>query len=371
MHLFSDSINTRKVILIVDDSRQMIQLIGSMLEKEGYAVLMATSGPKALEIARTAPLPDLILLDILMPAMGGFALCRQLKSDPLTCSIPVIFISGVENVAMKVEAFHSGAVDYITKPFQSEEVVARVRCHLQLSAIDELRREIAERIETEEALKQSQAKLAVLAAERGLTEERERRRITLALQDQVVQKLALGKLKLDQALIDGEIPWGSVVSELQGILDGSLRDLNELSANLSPGLLYEAGLKPALEGLGKELARQHGFIFAVSGDETGSLGVDLRVTLFQITRELLINVVKHADASQAHVFIARDEASIWLEVVDDGVGLDPSSFTEGFGLAYIRQRVKFLGGAFKILTAPGKGTRIIVRMPVDACDQPH
>lgn len=148
------------------------------------------------------------------------------------------------------------------------------------------------------------------------------------------------------------------------LLAGSMRDLNELSANLSPHMLYEVGLKSALEGLGEELSKEHGFRFVISGDETDTMGEDLRVTLFQIVRELLINVVKHAEASQVNVFITQDATSLSIQVVDDGVGFDLTSCKEGFGLAYIRQKVKFTGGTIDIQSAPGKGTRVIIEMPI-------
>jgi signal transduction histidine kinase len=363
------SMNNKKLILIIDDVPENLRLLGEVLQKSGYEVLVATSGPAALQVAEASPSPDLILLDVMMPGMDGFEVCRRLKASPVSRLIPVIFISAFGTTSRKLQAFRAGAVDYITKPFKIEEVVARVRAHLQLATIEELRGEIAQRKRTERALQASQDKLSALTDELSLTEERERRRIALALHDQVVQKLALGKLKLDQSVKRGIVPAVAVVFDLQGILDSSMRDLRNLSTDLSPPLLYEIGLRSAIEHFGERLAEDHGFSFVISGHEALELREDFRVTLFQMARELLINMVKHARAATANVLIAMKEGSVALEVQDDGAGFDLLTCREGFGLAYIRQRVAFLGGTMRVFTALGMGTSVIIDIPVDERDK--
>ena len=358
---------SNNMILIIDDVPENLQILGNMLEMEGYEVQVATSGPDVLEIAQAYPPPELILLDIMMPGMDGFEVCRRLKDNPVSRLIPVIFITALGMTAQKLMAFRAGAVDYITKPFQNEEVVARVRTHLQLATIEELKCEIAHRKRAEEALQASQDMLSALTSELSLAEERERRRIALALHDQVVQNLALGKLKLDQAIKKGLIPRDAAVVDLQVILDGSMRDLRNLSTDLSHPLLYEVGLKAAIESLGERLAGEHGFRLVISGDEALSLREDVRVTLFQMARECIIIIVKHARPSTATVLITMKEGSVCLEVLDDGVGYDLPACQEGFGLAYIRQRVVFLGGTMKIYTAPGMGTSVVIELPANDC----
>jgi CheY-like chemotaxis protein len=113
----------RHVILIVDDTPENLVILGDMLEQEGHGVLIATSGLKALEIVRVSPHPELVLLDIMMPDMDGYEVCRQLKADSELKMIPVIFISALGMQEQKIRAFREGAVDYITKPFMAEEVV--------------------------------------------------------------------------------------------------------------------------------------------------------------------------------------------------------------------------------------------------------
>jgi sigma-B regulation protein RsbU (phosphoserine phosphatase) len=118
-------------ILIVDDTPNNLRLLSQMLAEQGHRVRAVTSGARALEAVRTAS-PDLILLDIRMPQMDGFAVCEQLKTDAQTRDIPVIFISALDDVEDKVRALTIGGVDYITKPFQLEEVLVRVETHLAL-----------------------------------------------------------------------------------------------------------------------------------------------------------------------------------------------------------------------------------------------
>src|SRR5262249_44652102 len=116
-------------ILVVDDTPMNLSVLVRILEGSGYRILVARNGPSALEIARQTR-PDLMLLDVIMPEMGGFEVCRRLKQDPVTSETIVIFLSALGDVNDKVSGLELGAADYITKPFQSEEVLARVRGHL-------------------------------------------------------------------------------------------------------------------------------------------------------------------------------------------------------------------------------------------------
>ena len=139
-------------ILIVDDKLDNLRLLSNILKEQGYNVRSLRKGQAVLKSVLHAP-PDIILLDILMPGMNGYDVCKQLKADDRTREIPVIFISALHEIDEKLNAFAVGGVDYITKPFQKEEVVARVRTHLTLRHIQtSLEQEIAERKRTEEEL---------------------------------------------------------------------------------------------------------------------------------------------------------------------------------------------------------------------------
>ncbi|HLA44854.1 MAG TPA: response regulator, partial [Aggregatilineales bacterium] len=134
-------------ILIVDDQPANLQVLSMMLRDEGYHVRAVSSGRVALT-AIEDECPELILLDVMMPGMNGYETCRQLKAHPATREIPVIFISALDNMQDKMSAFDVGGVDYITKPFKAQEVIARVRTHM---ALFEQKREI-ERLREEDRI---------------------------------------------------------------------------------------------------------------------------------------------------------------------------------------------------------------------------
>lgn len=123
----------KRLILIVDDVAENLQVLAGHLTEAGYEVMAANNGPRAVALARNRR-PDLILLDIMMPVMDGFAVCRELKADRDTLDVPVIFITARTETNDVIEGFKLGAVDYITKPFKSPELLARVRTHLELKA---------------------------------------------------------------------------------------------------------------------------------------------------------------------------------------------------------------------------------------------
>ncbi len=125
----------RKDILIVDDTPDNIRFLATILTKEGYNVRKALDGQMALTACENL-LPDLILLDIMMPGMDGYEVCKQLKNNEQTSNIPVIFLSAIDDVLDKVKAFEFGGVDYITKPFQGAEILVRVKNHLTLKAAE-------------------------------------------------------------------------------------------------------------------------------------------------------------------------------------------------------------------------------------------
>jgi sigma-B regulation protein RsbU (phosphoserine phosphatase) len=126
----------KKTVLLVDDAPANIKSVKEIL-RDLYKIRVATSGVKALEMARVAPPPDLILLDVSMPEMDGYEVCIQLKLDPKTQDIPVIFLTGLTHVEEETKGFDVGAVDYIHKPFSPAVVRARVQTHLALRGIRE------------------------------------------------------------------------------------------------------------------------------------------------------------------------------------------------------------------------------------------
>ena len=149
------------------------QTMSAFLSGHGYDVRCAPNGETALMFAREDP-PELILLDVRLPDLDGFEVCRRLKGDRKTSQIPVIFISGLEEVVDKVKGFEVGGVDYVTKPFQAEELLARVETHLALRRLQEqmeaknvqLGREVAKSKRAEEALRKAHDELEERVKER-------------------------------------------------------------------------------------------------------------------------------------------------------------------------------------------------------------
>jgi CheY-like chemotaxis protein len=175
-------------ILIVDDTPANLDLLCGMLRDRGYRVRVATSGPRALAAVR-AERPDLLLLDVTMPGMSGYDVCRQLKSDEALRAIPVIFVSALDEVVDKVRAFEAGGADYVTKPFQFGEVLARIDNQLR---IQRLQRDLEHR----------NAELLRLNRELGAAHLREERILT-TLSDVLPGTVLEGKYRLEQKLGGG------------------------------------------------------------------------------------------------------------------------------------------------------------------------
>ncbi len=195
-------------IMIVDDTPENLTVLRQMLTERGYRVRPALSGEIALQAVRT-DLPSLVLLDIMMPGLDGYEVCRRLKADDRTKNIPVVFISALDEKVNKIKGFQVGGVDYITKPFYLEEVLARVEIHLALQIMQQrlqeqnyrLTLEIEERIRAEEALAESNQKLELLASQDGLTGIANRRKFDEYLKE-VWQRLMREQVPLSLLLCD-------------------------------------------------------------------------------------------------------------------------------------------------------------------------
>ncbi|MEG4282736.1 ATP-binding protein [Microcoleus sp. A006_D1] len=189
-------------ILVVDDTPENLRLLSTMLTHRGYAPRCVINGQMALRACNSNP-PDLILLDIMMPEMNGYEVCQHLKSEPKTREIPVIFISAKDEVFDKVNAFAVGAVDYISKPFQFEEVLARIESHLTLRNLQKqlkeqnvlLQEEIINRLAVEKTL---QEKNQILQEEIST-----RRAVEKALQEQnlLLQQEISNRQRAESALL--------------------------------------------------------------------------------------------------------------------------------------------------------------------------
>jgi putative two-component system response regulator len=167
--------NGNSKIIVVDDTPANLELLTEMLKTQNYFVTAASSGKLAIQAARDDP-PDLIILDINMPEMNGYEVCKVLKSDNILREIPVIFISALSDTSEKIEAFSIGGVDYITKPFHIEEVYARVATHLKLHQLQleiEQYNEKLEKVVQEQVKEIFESQMATIFAIAKLAESRD------------------------------------------------------------------------------------------------------------------------------------------------------------------------------------------------------
>jgi PAS domain S-box-containing protein len=231
---------------------------------------------------------------------------------------------------------------------------------------------ISERKQSEEQLLAYQEQLQSLASEVSLSEERERRRIATSLHDRIGQTLAFARLKLG-ALSQAapEQIRADNFSEIRELIEQAIVDTRSLTFDLSPPVLYELGLVPAVEWLTRKMQQEHGIQTRFHDDgQPKPLDENFRIVLFSAVRELLFNVVKHAGASHAQVLMRRDADALRIIIEDDGVGFDvhalqnPREPARGFGLFNIRERVEYLGGRVKIRSETRHGTRITLIAPL-------
>jgi signal transduction histidine kinase len=157
------------------------------------------------------------------------------------------------------------------------------------------------------------------------------------------------------------------LDEIQGLLDRTIQDTRNLTFKISSPILYELGLESAVEWLTEMFQEQHSIQANFIDDgKPKQLDNDVRIVLFRTVRELLFNIVKHADAKNVTVTTRRDGKNIRIHVADDGVGFDSSNIEKrsGFGLFSIRERLDFLGGNLEIESKPGQGTRVTLAAPL-------
>jgi PAS domain S-box-containing protein len=249
------------------------------------------------------------------------------------------------------------------------DVTARNRAQEELRALTgELEQRVLERTE---ALAGSRQRLRALLSDLTLAEERERRRLAVELHDYLAQTLTLSRMRLTKAsnLADSSV-LKELIREARLSVDESLTYTRTLMAELSPRLLYDVGLAAALRWLGERMGR-HGLRVTVSGEpDRLVLPEDQAILVFQCVREVLWNVVKHANATTVTLTYSAGRGELILVVTDDGKGFDPKVVVRGgatgtqFGLFSVRERFELEEGRLEIESSPGRGSRVTMRLPI-------
>jgi len=395
-------------ILIVDDSPTNLQLLTEMLVGRGHSVHPASDGISALQYARTE-LPDLILLDIVMPRIDGFKVCRFLKDSEETREIPIVFMTSLAETRDKVKGFRMGAADYITKPFQAEEVMARVETLLSLRAMQKkltfrnaellranddlanankaLSREIFERTQAEEELKQYREHLEDLVRERTA----ELAEVNLNLKAEIVERRRAEE-RVTASLREKEILLREIhhrvknnlqiISALLDLQSDSIRDEESLSLFRESqerikamALVHERLYKSKdfasidfgeyVENLTRHLALSYvedPERVSVKVDTANfSLDIEEAIPCGLIINELISNALKHAfpagrPGEIAVACHANGEGIVTIEVRDSGVGL-PNGLdllnSETLGLQIVSMLTRQLRGSIEMTNNNG------------------
>ena len=360
-------------ILVVDDTPINLHLLTGVLQDRGYSVRPVSSGEAALQAARAAA-PDLVLLDIDMPGMDGFQICEHLKADPTLADVPVIFISALTEVLDKVRAFSLGGIDYITKPFQAEEVHARVATHLELRRQRRELQQSYDRLQELERLRDGLVHMVIHDLRSPLTA--------------LVGYLELLELEAGGALSP------TARSNLRRARDASGKMIGLVGSVLDVSRMEEGKLTPELHACDMgDLARQvTDSLRSLARDRSLSvertpqpvMALADRDLVSRVLENLLSNALKLTPPGGAvRVGVERRDDEVEIAVHDDGPGVPPelrerifdkfaqvearargSRFpSSGLGLTFCKLAVEAHGGRIGAESKEGGGSRFWFTLP--------
>ena len=375
-------------ILVVDDTPQTLQLLVAILSGANYTVRPADSGALALASVLAYP-PELVLLDVNMPEMSGFEVCRQLKQNPATQAIPVVFLSGLTDLDDRVQGFQLGAVDFVAKPFQRDELLARVSTHLQLARLQkDLTSEVAKQTRDLQGAYQELAKASRLKDEFLSTMSHELRTPLTAVigMAQILHAGAYGPLNREQAEAI-EVVEGSgrkLLQMINDILDYIQVDAGKVELQLAECPVVEL-VNAVLENVRSKAAEKHIELSCRFYQQESLLWLDVR-HMRRVLLILLDNAVKFTSSGGNVGIIVRNsivQHRIEFEVWDGGPGiaeadlpklfkpflqldggLNRSHEGSGLGLALAGKLARLLGGEIRVTSQLNAGSRFIVSLPL-------
>ncbi len=349
-------------VLYVEDDRDTRDQLAQYLSRRVGTLMTAENGLAGVGVFRSHR-SDMVVTDIQMSEMDGLAMAQEIRT--LDRDVPIIVTTAFEQTDYLARSIEAGVDKYVTKPIEPERLYATM---LQLA--HRLQEEVVSQ-RMAKLLHQSQ--LQSMASELALTEERERVRIADGLHDHVVQNLAVATFTLDSLI--QSLPQTAdreVVQTVRDVIGSAIKDLRSLTFDLSPPVLFDDGLVAAIKYLAEKVEFDHGIPVQCFDDGSDKpLENDLLIMLYRSVRELVINVVKHAHATNVRLSTARVGNEIRVEVEDNGQGFNAAvatlrpSTAGGYGLSSIRQRFKALGGNTIIESQPGKGSRVTLVAPFE------
>jgi signal transduction histidine kinase len=374
-------------ILAVDDNDAIRYSLSRALQGGGYRVIEARNGTETLRLADDSP--DLITLDVHLPDMDGFEVCRRLKANPRTAHIPVLHISATvtdtENRVRGLEA----ADGYLAEPVSREELLATVGSLLRLKRAErEARLQASEAEKARQELKEAHNELELRVQERTreLSErteqvrelsakllslqDEERRRLARELHDSTGQMLAAMKMVLDEMRIEAKEPkFAALVNQSIELNDEMSRQLRTMSYLLHPPLLDEVGLPSALRWYTEGFAERSAIKVDLQvSDGFDRLPQEMEIAIFRVVQECLTNIHRHSGSPTASVRLNRTDDAVDVEISDTGQGIASDRvrgdrIVSGVGLMGIEERMRQFGGSVKV-TSSENGTLVNAGIPL-------
>lgn len=358
-------------LLLVEDDFVDCEAVRRLLG-DAYVTADVSTGREAMASVEQCR-PDAVLLDYHLPDIDGVDLVPFFVDR----FIPVILLTGEGSPEVIVEAMQRGAQDYLIKAHLERLALARAIDN----AIEKvaLKRDLAEKqvkmAEQAAALDRSHRQVRALASALTLVEQRERRRIAQILHDHVQQMLY--GIQMRTYLIGLDLPEEAKpkmqehLAEMDQLLDEAIQATRTLTVELSPPVLKSEGLAAAFTWLAAQMHKVHDLRVDLDLQcDPRMPSEDLRVLVFQLVRELLFNVVKHAHSDSAQLGLFEQDGAYVLEVADTGAGFDVAELAKteehhrgGFGLYSIRERLALFGGDLTVESSKGEGTRVRILLP--------
>ena len=377
----NESTQVRSEVLIVEDTQASLALLSNLMQKAGYSVRQAQDGQLALATVQNRQ-PDIILLDIRMPGLDGFEVCRQLKANPATASIPIIFLSALDDTEARLQGLRLGAVDYIVKPYEADEVLLRVKTQLELHNLQHnliemcdtrtqaLQTEVNRHQQTMQELLDSRQQLRELSSHLEDIREEERARIAREIHDELGQTLTVARIELTRIMQKLNEPADKLQTYLQNainLIETSADTARSISENLRPGMLDLLGLEAAIEHHVSQFSKSTGINCILNiADIDADIDERTSIAAFRIVQESLTNVARHSNASQVKIQLADLGKELVVIIQDNGHGFDIDTNDQihsHYGLLGMHERAKSLGGTLSIESELSKGTRIEAILP--------